>query len=82
MMRADELVEESCPVVLLYVVLDFLPALEIAWVVKSSISFWLKLRADLFSRHGSRLSVCVVTVDERGEDVMFDDIYRQCNGKQ
>ena len=43
-----------------------------------------ELRADLFSRHASPLEVCCVfvAVDERGEDVMSDDICRRCNGKK
>ena len=42
-----------------------------------------ELHTDLFSRHASPLEVCVfVAVDERGEDVMSDEICRRCNGKQ
>ena len=42
-----------------------------------------ELHADLFSRHASPLEVCVfVAIDERGEDVMSDEICRRCNGKQ
>ena len=41
-----------------------------------------ELHADMFSRHASPLQVCVfVTVDERGEGVMSDEICRRCNGK-
>ena len=41
------------------------------------------MHADLFSRHASPLEVDVfVAVDERGEDVMSDEICRRCNGKQ
>ena len=40
------------------------------------------LHADLFSRHASPLEVYgLVAVDERGEDVICDEICRQCNGK-
>ena len=42
-----------------------------------------ELHPDLFSRHASPLEVYVfVAVDERGEDVMSDEICRRCNGKQ
>ena len=42
-----------------------------------------EMRADLFSRHASPLELYVfVAVDERGEDVMSDEICRRCNGKQ
>ena len=42
-----------------------------------------ELHADLFSRHASPLEVCVfVAVDERGEDVVSDEICRRFNGKQ
>ena len=42
-----------------------------------------ELHGDLFSRHASLLEVYVsVAVDERGEDVMSDEICRRCNGKQ
>ena len=42
-----------------------------------------ELHADLFSRHVSPLEVHVfVAVDERGEDVMSDEICRRCNEKQ
>ena len=42
-----------------------------------------ELHADLFSRHASPLEVCVfVAVEERGEDVISDEICRRCNGKQ
>ena len=38
-----------------------------------------ELHADLFSRHASPLEVYVfVVVDERGEDVMSDEIFRRC----
>ena len=41
------------------------------------------LHADLFSRHTSPLEVYVfVAVDERGEDVLSDEIRRRCNGTQ
>ena len=41
-----------------------------------------ELHADLFSRHASPIEVCVfVAVDERGEDVMSDEIRPRCNGK-
>ena len=39
--------------------------------------------ANLFSRLAGPLEVSVfVVVDERGEDVMSDDICHRCNGKQ
>ena len=42
-----------------------------------------ELHADLFSRHASPLEVyAFVAVDERGEDIMPDEIWRRCNGKQ
>ena len=44
-----------------------------------------ELHTYLFSRHASPLpaEVCVfVAVDERGEDVVSDEICRGCNGKQ
>ena len=49
----------------------------------SSPLLYLVLHADLFSRHTSPVEVYVfLAVDERGEDVMFDEIGRRCNGKQ
>ena len=42
-----------------------------------------ELHPDLFSRHASPFEAYVfVAVDERGEDVMSDEICRRCNGKQ
>ena len=42
-----------------------------------------ELHADLFSCHASPLEVYVfVTVANRGEDVMSDEICRRFNGKQ
>ena len=42
-----------------------------------------ELHADLFSRHASPLDVYVfAAVDDRSEDVMSDNIFRRCNGKQ
>ena len=42
-----------------------------------------ELHVDFFSRPASLLEVCVlVAVDERREDVRFDDICRRCSGKQ
>ena len=42
-----------------------------------------ELHTDLFRRYVSSLEVYVfVAVDERGKDVMFDEICRRCNGKQ
>ena len=39
--------------------------------------------ADLFSRHANAVDVYVfVTVDERGEDIVSDEICCRCNGKQ
>ena len=41
------------------------------------------MHADLFSRHASPLEVYVlVAVDDRGDDVMSDEIYCRCNGQQ
>ena len=42
-----------------------------------------KLHADLSSRHVSPLEVyAFVAVDDRGEDVLSDEICGRCNGKQ
>ena len=42
-----------------------------------------ELHADLSSRHASPVEVYgFVAVDERGEDVMSDEICHRCNGKQ
>ena len=41
------------------------------------------LHTDLFIRHASPLEVyIIVVVDERGEGVLSEEIYRRCNGKQ
>ena len=42
-----------------------------------------ELHGDLFSRHASPLEGYVfVMIDDRGEDVLSDEICRRCNGKQ
>ena len=38
--------------------------------------------ADLFSHHASSLVYVFMAVDERDEDVMSDEIFRRCSGKQ
>ena len=54
-----------------------------SWVGASRYLTLAELHAGLFSRLASPFEVCVlVAVDERGEDVMSDEICRRCNGKQ
>ena len=50
---------------------------------KYRISKLAELHGDLFSRHASPLEGYIfVVVDDRGEDVLSDEICRRCNRKQ
>ena len=59
-----------------------LPGLD-TYVLYGSNTSLTELHADLFSHHANPLEVNVfVAVDERGEDVVSDEICRRYNGKQ
>ena len=59
------------------------PALKEAGTRVRTRGILAELHADLFSRHTSPLEAYIfVAVDERGQDVSSDEIYRRCNGKQ
>ena len=55
----------------------------VACVAAVNIIILAELHADFFSRRASPLEAHVfVTVVERGDYVMFDEIYRRCSGKR